>query len=116
MKSIRQLYLPYCVWALDKKRFALLNRDYRLLGATRGDWMTEVEWIKYLEQGSAKYKGLTLTALGKLTLKPPRRAYKNLDHYEGWLYDDGCIPTASAAHWKVYSDRLAKLAKFGERR
>jgi hypothetical protein len=101
LSDIRSVHLPYCIKQQDDGTYVILNREYKPLG------FNTRENIKYSAYPiCVRLKGLTAKAAAKLS-------YKNSpDTKEIFLYNDGCIPTASAAHMKAYLARLAHLAKF----
>lgn len=105
-----QIHFPYAIHIRDGVRFVLLNREYRLLGDLREGWVDDDdEYHAYLETGAFTSPGLTLASVASVTLEPPRKLYTDREHYEGWLYHDGCVPTDSKAHWDAYSSRLRQL-------
>ncbi|ASI68519.1 hypothetical protein BA022_08090 [Diaphorobacter nitroreducens] len=65
-----------------------------------------MEWVDY-EAFPVRFKfkrALSAAQVAALSYKGdanPERIY---------LYNDGCIPTESAAHWKTYAERLERLA------
>lgn len=98
--TVRHLYLPYCLQRLKDGRYIVLNRYYKPLGNPRADW------VNYDEHPSAqKIKGLTAAKAKAISA----RGDDDLD--EIFLYNDGCLPTKSAADWATYSKRLELLAK-----
>lgn len=95
----RQILLPYCMDKVAEGRYILLNRRYKPLG------MATDEWIEYATHPSVfAIKGLTAAKAKKLSA----RGEESLDRI--YFYNDGCIPNASAEHWKAYSERLRLLA------
>lgn len=79
-----------------------LNRRYKPIGITRTDF---VDYAEYPARFKFK-RALSKLQIGKLDClgrTDPDRIY---------LYNDGCVPTASAQDWAAYSDRLARLAAY----
>lgn len=100
--SVRHLYLPYCLQRLKDGRYIVLNRYYKPLGMPRGDFMD--------------YEGhATAHAIKGVTAAKAKALSHDAD--EGvdciYLYNDGCVPTDSAANWTAYSKRLQLLAALG---
>jgi len=94
------VHLPYCVQRQDDGRYVVLNRDYKPLGFTSSNW------IDYSEYPVAvRFKGLTAKTAAKIS-------YKGSEELSSiYLYNDGCIPTASKPDMAAYLGRLAHLAK-----
>ncbi|WP_416046711.1 hypothetical protein [Cupriavidus basilensis] len=100
LRDIRSTFLPYCVERQPDGRYAVLNREYKPVGFWTNAYVTYADYPILV-----KIKGLT-----------PKRA-SLISHDESsntdliFLYDDGCVPTESAAHMNAYLKRLAVLAK-----
>lgn len=99
MDEVRLWSFPYCIQRLDDGRYILLNRRYKPLG-----WQGR-EWVDYGTHPSAAKLRVTAATARKLS-------------YEGspatdviYLYNDGCVPTRSAANMRAYLERLAVLMK-----
>jgi hypothetical protein len=91
-----KVFLPYCVERVDGDLWVVLNRGYKPLGHANRDW------VDY--RAHAVRMRLTQKAMQQIDCQGrigPERV---------WLYDDGCVPTTSAAAWQAYQARLARLA------
>ena len=98
--DFRSIYLPYCLELQPNGTWLVLNRDYKPVGFNTD------QHIKYEEYPvSVKLKGLTKLRLAKLSSKAEFASNRV------FLYDDGCVPTHSAAHMKSYMEKLEILAK-----
>jgi len=98
-QEFRWIFMPYCIQQLQDGRFIVLNRAYKPLGVqTREhvDYETHPTAAK-LRLTSATAKKLSWSGSGELSAI--------------FLYNDGCVPTASAAAMKAYLARLAVLSK-----
>lgn len=91
----RWIYLPYCIRRLADGRYIVLNRDYKPLGVQTRDW------VDYETHPSAGRIAISATAARKMSWS----GSEDLDSI--MLYNDGCIPTESAAAMKAYQSRLA---------
>jgi len=100
--DFRQLFLIYCLQRLKDGRYVALNRRYKPVG------LTSREWVNYEDfpVGFKFKRDLSERQITALSHKGDASA----DCI--YLYDDGCIPTASAADWAAYSVRLGKLASY----
>lgn len=100
--ELRQLILIYCLERQPDGSYIALNRRYKPVG------LSTVEWVDY-EASPVRFKfkrALSAAQVAALSYKGdanPERIY---------LYNDGCIPTESATHWKAYADRLERLAGY----
>lgn len=100
--ELRQLILIYCLQRLADGSYIALNRRYKPVG------LSTVEWVDN-EAFPVRFKfkrALSAAQVAALSYKGdanPERIY---------LYNDGCIPTESSAHWKAYADRLERLAGY----
>lgn len=96
------MFLPYCLDRQADGRYAILNRDYKPVGmaVARNPAVTydDHPCLVHLSGLTAR-RAAALSARGDGT---PQRVY---------LYDDGCVPTDSDAHWQAYSQRLAEIAR-----
>lgn len=97
MGHIRSSHMPYCIQRLEDGRYIILNRHYKPLGETGRDWIT------YETHPTA----CALQISPRQAAQIDRDGRGSLDCI--YLYDDGCIPTDSAAHMQAYLDRLAVL-------
>lgn len=102
VSQFRQVFLIYCLDLMPDGSYVALNRRYKPVG------MTSTEWVDY-EALPVRFKfkrALSARQIATLSFKgdaAPERIY---------LYNDGCIPTDSAAHWSAYSERLQRLAGY----
>lgn len=96
----RAIFLPYCIQRQPDGRYVVLNRNYKPLGFRTADFL---EYEQY--PIAVKFKGLTPKKAASLSA----RGSENLEAIT--LYNDSCIPTASAANMKAYLSRLEILAK-----
>lgn len=100
--ELRQLILIYCLQRLPDGSYVALNRRYKPVG------FSTVEWVDY-EAAPVRFKfkrALSAAQIAALSYQgdtDPERIY---------LYNDGCIPTESAADWKAYAERLGRLAGY----
>lgn len=99
MSELRKQFFPYCIQRLKDGRYILLNRRYKPLG-----W-PGTDWVDYDAHPSAVKIRVSAATAMKLSWKGSGDA--EVIH----LYNDGCIPTASAAHMLAYLERLAVLMK-----
>lgn len=98
--NVRSVHLPYCVKKLEDGRYVVLNRDYKPLG------FRTKEHVDYAAYPIAfKARGLTKTVAAKISWE----SSEDLDNI--FLYNDGCVPTTSAANMTAYLERLHALAK-----
>ena len=100
--EFRLVYLPYCLQLQDDGSYLVLNRRYKPVGITRTDW---IDYEAY--PVSMRFKrALSVAQIRALDC----RGRESRDVI--YLYDDGSIPTQSAAAWAAYSARLARLAGY----
>lgn len=99
MDELRQRAFPYCVQRLDDGRYILLNRRYKPLGWPGG------EHVDYDAHPSAAKIRITAATARKLSYE----SSPAIDRI--YLYNDGCVPTRSAANMRAYLERLAVLMK-----
>lgn len=98
--DFRSAFMPYCVQQQPDGRYAVLNRDYKPVGF----WTRA--WIAYdLHPVLVKFPGLTGKVAAKLSWNG------STDTKSIYLYNDGCIPTSSAASMDAYLARVARLMK-----
>ena len=97
--ELRKTHFPYCVNRLQDGRYILLNRNYKPLGIQSRDW------VNYETDPSAIAMKITDSIAKKISCNPN----EGLDRL--YLYNDGCIPTDSAAHMTAYLKRLAVLLR-----
>ena len=85
---------------LDDGRYVVLNREYKPIGFRTRE---HVDYQAY--PIAVRFKGLTKATARKLSYK----GSEDLERIA--LYNDGCIPTKSAANMEAYLARLALLAE-----
>jgi len=95
--EIRKIFMPYCIKKLMDGRYIILNRNYKPLGSFSRDY------IIYEEHPSACKLNITTLRASKLSWEES----KDIDMI--FLYNDGSIPTNSAASMKNYLERVAIL-------
>jgi hypothetical protein len=98
--EFRQLFLIYCLDRLPDGSYVALNRRYKPVG------FNSTELVKYEDfpVGFKFKRALSAKQIAAISYKgdtSPDRIY---------LYNDGCIPTASAKDWAAYAERLERLA------
>lgn len=100
VSSFRWVFLPYCLLRQDDGSYVVTNRRYKPVG------MVTTAHVDYMAHPvRVKFKRLTAATARKLD-------YAGRDDLERiYLYNDGCLPTDSQAHWQAYSARLQILAK-----
>lgn len=98
--DLRRAFLPYCLKRLEDGSYVLLNRSYKPLGVFADDWVT-------YETHPSRFR--FVRALTKATAEA-LCVYGGTQPDGLFLYDDGSIPTESAAGWKAYSARLQRLS------
>jgi hypothetical protein len=96
--EFRHYFMPYCLQRLKDGRYIVLNRQYKPLGHFGGDW------VDYESHPSAAKIKITAAAAKAISWN----GSESLDVIH--LYNDGTIPTTSAEHWRLYSERLKRLA------
>ena len=102
VSEFRLLFLIYCLDRQPDGSYLALNRRYNPIGFTttnKVDYEANAVRFKFKRALSAAQ----VAALSFAGESDPQRIY---------LYNDGCIPTDSAAHWAAYSARLARLAGY----
>ena len=98
--DFRSVFMPYCLRKQGDGRYVVLNREYKPVG-----FFTN-EYVKYEEHPVAvRLKGIGPATAAKLSWK----GSEDIDNI--FLYNDGCIPTASAENMKQYLTKLQLLAK-----
>ncbi|MEW6479757.1 MAG: hypothetical protein AB1455_09930 [Pseudomonadota bacterium] len=102
VSEFRQVFLIYCLDRMPDGSYVALNRRYKPVG------LTSTTWVDY-EAFPVRFKfkrALSAAQIASLSCKgdsSPERIY---------LYNDGCVPTDSAANWSAYSERLERLAGY----
>lgn len=97
--ELRSTHFPYCIKRIADGRYIPLNRNYKPLGIQSSDWVT------YETDPSATAIAITAAAARNISWA----GSEDLDTI--YLYNDGCIPTESAAHMSAYLKRLDVLMK-----
>jgi len=92
--------LPYCVQRQEDGSYIVLNRDYKPLGFKTTE---HVDYDAYPIK--VKLRGLGAATAAKISWNG------SSDLSAIYLYDDGCVPTISAANMTAYLKRVAHLAK-----
>lgn len=95
--ELRWTHFPYCVQRLKDGRYIVLNRDYKPLG------IQSSERVVYETHPSAINIKVTPATARKISWK------ESDDIGVIHLYNDGCVPTSSAAHTAAYCKRLSVL-------
>lgn len=98
--DFRQVYLPYALQQLADGSYLPVNRRYKPLGVTSGDF------VDY-EACKAGRVRVTPAMARKLDV----HGVGDLDGPAIYLYDDSSNPEASKAAWDAYAARLAVLSK-----
>ncbi len=94
-----RIHQPYCLQRQSDGRHIFLNREYKPLG------LDTQERVRYEDFPRESLPGLTPRVAAALS----DSGSDNVG--EIYLYNDGCIPTESAANMQAYEKRLALLAK-----
>lgn len=100
--KFQQLFLIFCLDRLEDGSYVALNRRYKPVGfvsTERVDYETLPIRFKFKRALSARQIAF-LSCKGDPS---PERIY---------LYDEGCNPINSAAHWSAYSARLSRLCGY----
>lgn len=100
--DFRQVFLPYCLIRTAEGEYVVVNRRYKPVGLTLD---TFVNYDDYPVKVRFK-RALSKAQIASLDCKG-RDGGDRI-----YLYNDGCRPTASAADWKAYSERLQRLAGY----
>lgn len=96
MSDFRKVFMPYCMAPRGDGAYEVLNREYQPLGFFRGSSLGA--------PSPAVIRRVPRKTVEKLAVDPDREDGKI------FLYDDGCIPTASPENMVKYLDKLAVLA------
>jgi hypothetical protein len=99
LDDFRSVHLPYCLQRLADGSYVVLNREYKPIGYRTRDHI-RYEDLPIL----ATIQGITPQMAAKLSWS----GSDDLDRI--MLYNDGCIPTASAEHMKRYLEKIEILA------
>lgn len=97
-EELRQTHFPYCLIQQEDGSYVITNRNYKPLGFMVGGYVQYEEFPV-----GVKLKGLT----PKLAAELDARGRDNLQRI--YLYNDGCVPTASEHDMQAYLRRLARL-------
>ena len=92
----RRIHLPYCLKRMAIGLYIILNREYKPLG------MDTTERVNYED-----YSHVSLRITPHIAAQLSARESDDID--DVYLYNDGCIPTRSAANMRCYEERLALL-------
>lgn len=100
VSEFRMVFLLFCLDRMPDGSYVALNRRYKPVG-----W-AGTEWVNYEDFPIGfKFKralsGMQIAALSCEGDTCPQRIQ---------IYNEGCIPTSSAAHWAAYAKRLQRLA------
>lgn len=100
LNDFRAVFFPYCLDKQPDGRYVVLNRKHKPIGFKTS------ENVKYEDYPiCVELKAIDSETAAKLSYKGD----SNTDRI--YLYNDGCVPTASAEHMKNYLERLKILAK-----
>jgi hypothetical protein len=100
LNDFRSVFLPYCLRKQPDGRYVVVNREYKPIG------FCTTAYVDYTQfPVAASLKGVTAALARKLS----HDGNPGID--EIYLYDDGCVPTSSAAHMSAYLAKLQLLAK-----
>ena len=100
--EFRLMYLPYCLLLQADGSYVVCNRRNQPVGGALVSYLTVVEnqpkvrFARKLTAGQIAF----LSCTGDTS---PERIS---------LYNDGSVPTSSAAAWAAYSRRLERLASY----
>jgi hypothetical protein len=99
MVEFRKIVFPYCLIKQEDGSYLVLNRNYKPVGFNTSTWVNYEDYpIKI------KFKRLTSLTVSKISYNND----PNIDKI--FLYNDGCVPTASAKNMNAYLNRLKILA------
>lgn len=100
LTGVRETLLPYCLQRQEDGRCFVLNRNHQPI-CHLNNARTEVRHKFCLKGlGPATQRKLCVHGVGGDRI---------------YLYNDGCIPTASRDNWDKYQHKLAILARFETR-
>ncbi len=97
--SFRQIYLPYCLDRQENGEYVVLNRQYKPVGFTTGEWIL--------------YEDFPVSVPLKITEATARKlSYKESEELSRiYLYNDGCIPDRDKKSMDAYLIKLQLLTK-----
>ena len=99
LHDVRSVHLPYVIDRLEDGRYVVLNREYKPIGFQTSSW---IDYETY--PIAVRFTRMTKATARRLSFE----GSEDLNSIA--LYNDGCVPTASAAHMKAYLKRLSILA------
>ena len=100
LNDFRSVFMPYCLRKQEDGTYVVLNREYKPIG------FKTKETVDYKNYPICVHlKGIGPSTASKLSCNGSNDV-KNI-----YLYDDGCIPTASSEYMKSYLSKLELLAK-----
>lgn len=102
MTELREIVFIYCLDLQSDGSYVALNRHYKPVG------FFGKEWVKY-EDFPVRFKfkrALSSKQIAALSFDA------NTDPKRIYFYNDGCIPSAGAAQWAAYSERLERLISY----
>ena len=100
LNDFRSVFMPYCLSKQEDGTYVVLNREYKPVG------FKTKETVDYKSYPICVHlKGIGPSTASKLS------CHGSNDVNNIYLYDDGCIPTASVEHMKSYLKKLEILAQ-----
>jgi hypothetical protein len=93
----RQVFFPYNIHRVDAGLYVVLNRNYKPLGMGTDEFVNYADYAVPLR--------ITAAQAAKMSWNGAT------DVASIYLYDDGCIPTRSAAHMRAYLARLEVFSR-----
>jgi len=99
---VAHTHLPYCLQRTSDGRWLVLNRNYKPLGTMSKEWVDYDAHPARLKLHVRTVAAIAKAAVNVITDKAgaPEVVY---------FYDDGCIPTESAANWSAYNKQLSRV-------
>lgn len=97
--DFRTIVLPYCLEQQADGSWVALNREYKPVGFFTDEYIDYAMYPVRLKVGS-------LTRRIRSRLDCLQRVSGNCIY----LYNDGCVPTASPAHMRAYLKRIELLS------
>lgn len=98
--DFRAIFLPYCLQKQSDGSYVVLNRNYKPLGFTTGEW---VDYASYPIK--AKMRGIKPKLAAKLSVSG------KTDMDQIFLYNDSTVPTRSKKNMDMYLEKIEVLAK-----
>lgn len=99
---VAHTHLPYCLQKTTDGSWLLLNRNYKPLGTVGTE---HVDYDNHPDRLKIHHKTISALQQHATGVIPDQPGDLGLF----FLYDDGCMPTESAAHWSRYSAILQIL-------